>query len=403
MKINQLVNTHSCILNILNNKDNHQLSKLVGGCVRDFLLSGEISNDTDISTILHPTEVKKRILDYKKDNKNEQIIVLDRDEKYGTIVVIFNNIHYEITTTRADINCFGRQANVEFCKDFFIDSQRRDFTINSLYMDMDGNINDFHNGIQDLQEKKIVFIGNAKDRIKEDYLRIIRFFRFSTKFNNFNISKELQSVIQETKDGLLKLSCERIRNEIFKTLEYDNWFKGLCFLKDNNLFDVAFKVSNNVKTQQNCDNFFNKYDKKNNKIVKLYYFFCYDFLILSSFIDTLKLTNEEKKTLKLTHELFEVMNNDSQNCNELSMDFKYRIFGIDDNEFIESILPLFPYDVQKKIITFMKIKKKLPISTDLLISKGYQKEQLGKKIKELTILWIDNDFVEENFLKNIKL
>ena len=97
------------------------------------------------------------------------------------------------------------------------------------------------------------------------------------------------------------------------------------------------------------------------------------------------------------------MNNDSQNCNELSMDFKYRIFGIDDNEFIESILPLFPYDVQKKIITFMKIKKKLPISTDLLISKGYQKEQLGKKIKELTILWIDNDFVEENFLKNIKL
>lgn len=402
MENNQLINTHNCILNILNDENNHRLSKLVGGCVRDFLFSGKISNDTDISTILQPEDVKKRILNYKKNNKNEQMVILDRDEKYGTIVIIFNGIRYEITTTRADINCFGRQANVEFCKDFFIDSQRRDFTINALYMDIDGNIYDFHNGLKDLQERKISFIGNAKDRIQEDYLRIIRFFRFSTKFNNFNIDKELYSIIQKTKDGILKLSCERIRNEIFKILEYNNWLKGLCFLKENDLFDVVFKVPNDIKTQKNCDNFFDKDDKIKNKIIRLSYFFCYDFLILSSFVDTLKLMNEEKRTLKLMHELLENMNNDIQNSGKLPLDFKYKIFSIDNNELINNLLPLFTYNMQKNITNFIKTKKKLPISTDVLISKGYQKEQLGKKIKELTMLWINDNFVEKDFIKHVK-
>ena len=214
-KVSVLIEKHKEILQLLNSQKS-QSAMLVGGCVRDFLMYGKISEDTDISTTLTPDEVKDLLWKWKESNKIDNVVILDRDKQYGTIVVLFNGVRYEITTTRADIACFGRQAKVEFCKDFPADSMRRDFTMNALYLSIDGEIFDYHEGLQDLRQNKVVFIGDADKRIKEDYLRILRFFRFSSKFDNFDFDGNILSVLKENIGGLANVSRERVKNEMWK-------------------------------------------------------------------------------------------------------------------------------------------------------------------------------------------
>ena len=244
-KVSVLIEKHKDILQLLNSQKS-QLAMLVGGCVRDFLMYGKIPEDTDISTTLIPDEVK---------NKMDDVVILDRDKQYGTIVVLFNGVRYEITTTRTDIACFGRQAKVEFCKDFQADSMRRDFTINALYLSIDGEIFDYHGGLQDLKQNKVVFIGDADKRIKEDYLRILRFFRFSTKFDNFDFDGNILSVLKENIGGLANVSRERVKNEMWKMLSYSKWFEGLLALKNTGFIKDVFLLPNGAE-MQNDDNMF---------------------------------------------------------------------------------------------------------------------------------------------------
>ena len=109
--IEKLVEKHRDILQIIS-KNESKTSKLVGGCVRDFLQFGIFADDIDISTTFLPDEVIELLKNYKKANKNKDVVILDKDKKYGTIVVLIDNVRYEITTTRADIACFGREAKV---------------------------------------------------------------------------------------------------------------------------------------------------------------------------------------------------------------------------------------------------------------------------------------------------
>ncbi|HJD59851.1 MAG TPA: CCA tRNA nucleotidyltransferase, partial [Rickettsia endosymbiont of Omalisus fontisbellaquei] len=156
------------ILSLLNEKGQ---ARLIGGCVRDALL-GKNSYDIDIATDLIPSEVTNIL-------SKATIKVIPTGLKFGTITAILNNEKFEITTLRKDIECNGRHAKVVFTNDFAEDAARRDFTINALsYCPFKNEIYDYFDGFKDLQQEKVVFIGEALDRIKEDYLRILRFFRF---------------------------------------------------------------------------------------------------------------------------------------------------------------------------------------------------------------------------------
>ena len=385
-----LIKQHNEILTILN-QNNTNNSRLVGGCVRDFLQNQKISEDVDISTIFTPDEVIEIFQKYKKENTRKNCVILDKDKKYGTIIVILNNQRYEITTTRSDIDCFGRQAEVEFCTDFQKDSNRRDFTINALYLGFDGTIFDFHEGLKDLEHNIIRFIGDPEQRIKEDFLRILRYFRFATKFNFFNFDKTILSKIQLLKPGLRLLSRERIRNEIYKMLEYDNWLTGLKALHTNNLIKEIFALDSYEINSKNI-NFNNtiKHSKLHN-IVKLFYFFNYNKNTITLLKELLRFTREEKIFCDFLTNFWTKTNNGI----ELTLDAKIVLFDLKKEireQYTLDIIDLFLPNIQKEIIDFEKNIKPLTINTNDLITQGYVGKQLGDKIQEFKIEFIKNNF-----------
>lgn len=200
------------ILNNIFNKEKDKYNdnlRIVGGAVRNFLLNKDI-NDFDLSTTFSPQETINIL---QKNN----IKAIPTGIKFGTITAIINNKSFEITSTREDIKTDGRHAEVKFTKNFEIDSKRRDFTFNALYLDFNNNLFDYHNGIEDLKKGKVKFIGDAEKRIQEDYLRILRFFRFFCYYGIFLDNEGLKYSIKY-KDKLNLISGERIKTEMFKIL-----------------------------------------------------------------------------------------------------------------------------------------------------------------------------------------
>jgi len=195
------------------------VAMFVGGCVRKYILKEKI-DDIDIATIFSPNEIKSK---FKEDN---QVRVLETGIDHGTVTLLINNSNFELTTLRKDVKTDGRHAEVEFTDDWKEDSKRRDFTINAIYLDKKGKIFDPQLGVADLNHRIIKFIGDPDKRISEDYLRIIRFIRFSLYYNYTNFES---SVIQEIKlnlTGIQNISKERILSELIKILELKN-FKNI--------------------------------------------------------------------------------------------------------------------------------------------------------------------------------
>ena len=188
--------------------------RFVGGCVRKTLCA-ETVDDIDLATSLKPDEVKKRLA------KNE-IKAIDTGISHGTITAILNKIKFEITTLRQDVSTDGRHANVEFTSNWEEDALRRDFTINAIYADSEGQIFDPLNGIDDLKNGEVKFIGLPRERIQEDYLRILRYFRFFTQYSKIDHDQEIIQSIKQNINGLNKISNERIFDELKKILSLKN-------------------------------------------------------------------------------------------------------------------------------------------------------------------------------------
>jgi len=215
--------------------------RLVGGCVRDLLLKKSV-HDYDFATNFLPQEV----ISILKQHKIKAILT---GEKFGTITAVINNKNFEITTLRKDSKTDGRHAEVEFVDDYFEDAKRRDFTINALYLDKNGNIHDYFGGLQDLNLRKLRFIGDANLRINEDYLRILRFFRFSLQYADKFDKIALEACVKNQK-YLRNLSRERIRQEFFKIVDSKEKLKIIKILKifnktliSDNLFSKKLNIA----------------------------------------------------------------------------------------------------------------------------------------------------------------
>ncbi|RDD35513.1 CCA-adding enzyme [Wolbachia endosymbiont of Cylisticus convexus] len=206
-------------------------ARLVGGCVRDSILQRDV-HDIDLATNLLPDQAIKAL-------KLRNIKTIPTGLKHGTITAILNQRSFEITTLRHDVKCDGRHAKVEFTNDWQADASRRDFTFNALYADKHGHIYDYFGGTQDLKARKLNFIGNAEDRIKEDYLRILRAFRFHAKICIGDLSDEILDVCKKHSHMIQNLSGERIREEVFKLLECND---PVPTLKSMQKSDVLQKI-----------------------------------------------------------------------------------------------------------------------------------------------------------------
>jgi poly(A) polymerase len=185
-------------------------ARVVGGAVRNALL-GEPLGDVDVATTARPDEVIRRA-------EQAGLKPVPTGLAHGTVTVVVDGKPFEVTTLREDVETFGRKASVRFGRDWRADAERRDFTINALSLSADGAIHDHVGGLTDLQARRVRFIGDAQTRIHEDYLRILRFFRFHAAHGRGTLDPEGLHAAIALRGGLARLSRERVRMELVKLL-----------------------------------------------------------------------------------------------------------------------------------------------------------------------------------------
>lgn len=190
------------------------MARFVGGCVRNALL-GEPVGDVDLAT----DEIPERAMALLAAR---DIHVIPTGLDHGTVTAVIGVQKFEITTLRVDVATHGRHADVAFTEDWVADARRRDFTINALYADADGTVYDPLGGRADLEAHRVRFIGDAVARIREDYLRIMRFFRFHAHYGRGEPDGEALKACADEKQGLTQLSGERVRDELLKIAAADD-------------------------------------------------------------------------------------------------------------------------------------------------------------------------------------
>ncbi|MEY3633773.1 MAG: hypothetical protein RLZZ61_183 [Pseudomonadota bacterium] len=203
--------------------------RYVGGAVRDTLLGLPVS-DVDIATTLLPNEVINRL-------EASGIKAIPTGIEHGTITAAVDGKNYEITTLRSDVATDGRRATVAFATDWQEDAARRDFTINALYADpQSGKVFDYFNGLSDLEARRLRFIGDAHQRIAEDFLRILRYFRFLARYGGGQIDADAIQACAVGAHGLTALSRERIAQELTRILGLKNPFASVDLMITNGIF-----------------------------------------------------------------------------------------------------------------------------------------------------------------------
>ncbi|WP_428650790.1 CCA tRNA nucleotidyltransferase [Roseibium sp.] len=206
-------------------------ARVVGGAVRNTLL-GHAVPDVDIATTALPELVMKRAAD-------AGLKPVGTGLDHGTVTVISDGYPYEVTTLREDVETFGRQARVVFGRDWTRDAERRDFTLNALYVDRHGQLHDPLCGLEDCLAGRVRFIGDPDKRIQEDYLRILRFFRIYAAYGQGGLDAAGLSACLRHRDGLRHLSAERIGHEMRRLLKAPLAASALRMMNDCGLWEIA--------------------------------------------------------------------------------------------------------------------------------------------------------------------
>ena len=377
------------IFGAINNYNETSEIRYVGGCVRK-ILNDEKTDDIDLATNLTPDQVKQCL------DKN-QIKFFETGIEHGTITAVIDDQNFEITTLRKDVKTDGRHAVVEYTTNWKEDSLRRDFSINSIYSDLDGNLYDPNSGHKDLNVGIIKFIGDPETRIKEDYLRIIRYLRFYTEYSKIDHEINIIKIIKKNIEGLGKISKERQFNELKKILKLDNFLNLFKNKTSCELFSLIFPQLKNFKK-------LSKLSKPQEKILKNKSLnFVISFLIIDEtdnsdyFVYKYNLPNELKDKINF-------LKNNSLNKNSTKIFNKKDLQKIFYYEGKSSTIDLIDFNLlyfkQSKKLSELKTyfekldKPEFPIKAQLLINDYGLKEgrELGQKLKNLEMKWIENNF-----------
>ena len=366
----------------LRNPSAQKLSKLyksfgyqvlfVGGCVRNTILKIPVT-DIDLATDAQPEEIIKIA-------KENNIRFVPTGLAHGTITLIIDNKNYQITTFRTDFDHDGRYAKVEFTESLLLDASRRDLTINALYCNHVGEVIDPLNGLDDIKKQKIKFIGNPNERIKEDNLRILRFFRFQAIYGNKNL--EIDSIALEAchnhKSKLAALSKERITSELRKILSAPNPLEVMIKMNETGVLNELFQnvsidsLEAYLKTEE-------KFKININWLGRLLS------LQVTQEEESLKLTRCEFKFLKQTKSAIE---------NQIHvLEFSY-YNGVENGK-IYSILQNFRHNIilSKNLLNQINslATKKFPITAKDLMPE-IRGKKLGEALRSLEDQWIKSNF-----------
>lgn len=212
------------------NRDGHE-ARAVGGAVRNALMGLPVK-DVDIATTALPQDV---ILFAREAGIAAHPTGLD----HGTVTLVADGVPFEVTTLRHDVETYGRHAKVAFTSNWTGDAQRRDFTINALYCSADGTVFDPLGGYGDVQARRVRFIADARERIREDFLRILRFFRFNAEYGAGALDADGLAACIAEKDGLATLSAERTRSELLKLLSANRAHDVVATMAEHSFMDAV--------------------------------------------------------------------------------------------------------------------------------------------------------------------
>jgi len=392
------------IFNILekNEPKDKKIAMFVGGCVRKHLLNEEI-DDIDIATVLSTDTIKEKF-------KNLNVKIIDSGIKHGTITLLLNKKKFEITTLRKDVKTDGRHAEVAFIDDWVADSQRRDFSINAIYLDRNGKIFDPQAGVGDLKNNIVKFIGVPDQRIQEDYLRIVRFIRFSLQYPNNLIEKKTVKSIKLNLNGIKKLSKERIFSELIKIFKLKN-FNQITRMKDLNIiFSLIFPEFRYVHRLNKLDMLFkNKIDKINTSLM-LSLLLIDDSNNHEYFSHKYKISNKIKEKLSLMARSYKDYKTDK---NYLKSNLTKNIYLIGKDNIQHLIIFLFLESEKMTEQNFLSYSQnikdvvipKFPFNGTYLLSVGITEgKKIGLALKELEKKWLENEFSlsNENLKKILK-
>ena len=364
--------------------------RYVGGCVRKSINKEKI-DDIDLATNLEPKEVCEAL-------KKNQINYYETGIEHGTITALVDDYKFEITSLREDVLTDGRHAQVIYSKDWKKDAARRDFTINSIYSDYDGNLFDPYNGKNDIEKGKINFIGHPDKRIQEDYLRILRYVRFFLNYSKQKHNADTIKSIRVNLHGISKLSKERLIDELKKILNPK-------ILQNLSKDKLSLEILGNIFPELKYFNIFSRlnfYAKKT--LDDIDFIFLISLLIIDEtdnadyFLYKFRISKKDQKRIK---DLDEFYKNKTlyKKLNEKNLN---RVFYYKGKESVLDILNFKIFRSKKldgDLIELVnsyknKIKPIMPVKADILMKKYKIPEGkiLGEKIKLIEEEWINNNF-----------
>ena len=388
-KITQETSAHK-VFEAINNFNETSEVRYVGGCIRKIIKKEEV-DDIDLATNLIPTEVCNAL---KKNNINFYETGID----HGTITAIIGDQKYEITTLRKDVSTDGRHAKVEFSLDWKDDSNRRDFSINAIYSDKDGNLFDPHNGKKDIESGTVKFIGNPEERIQEDYLRILRYLRFFLNYSNNKHELEIFKTIKRNIGGISKLSSERLVEEFKKLTKSDGFIKLFKDKESLELIEIIFPQLKNLQSFKKL----NAYAQKN--LSKIDFILLISLLIIDGtdnadyFLYKFKISNKDQKRIKFVDNFYK----QKVNINYFTEKNLNKIFYFNGRQAVTDIISFKLFiskKLEKKLVKLLdfynnKTLPTLPVGANILMSKYNIPEGkvLGNKLKMIEEIWVQNGF-----------
>ena len=363
------------------------VARFVGGCVRKYLSNDDI-DDIDIATTLSSEEIKERF-------NNTNFRVVDTGIEHGTITLVSKKHKLEITTLRKDVETDGRHAEVEYIDDWKLDSERRDFTINAIYLDINGKIFDPQMGTVDLKNNNVKFIGDPHKRIEEDYLRIIRFIRFKIMYDS-KVEATTNNAIKQNLIGIKKISKERILVELFKILNLKSFINlnESTYLKE--IFNLIFPEFANLKRLERLKKILNSSKINLNLLLAIllidkdsnHEYFCHKYNVSNDIKDDLNLLAKNLKLLQSNKDFF-------------TKDIEKHIYLNDKSHLINLNILNFASNSKYSFKNFSEAMKnilkskahKFEIDGKYLMNKGMREGVLlGKVLRKIEEEWMENNF-----------
>ena len=397
--LNKITNIEK-IFNLFSNFSETSEIRYVGGSIRK-IINKEKVDDIDLATNITPKIVCEIL---RKNN----ISFYESGIEHGTITAKINDYKFEITTLRKDILTDGRFAKVEFSKDWYEDASRRDFTFNAIYADLNGNLYDPFNGKKDLELGKVNFIGDPEKRIKEDYLRILRYVRFFLNYSKVDHSESLKKTIMQNLNGMSKISSDRQLDELKKLVLSKGFLKLSKDKFCQEIITLLFPQLININIFKNIN------DTSKKIIEKKDFIFFISLMIIDDkdnseyFIYKYNISNEDKKRIRFLSNIYS-KNLDKNIFKEKSL---WKILYTNGKEYLIDLIDFKILKNKKVDKNLLKLKAffsnqeppRFHIKAKTLIEKFNYKQgkELGLKLKEIEEFWIENSFrISDQELKKL--